>query len=496
MSDETQARSAVFYIDGSCRPTNPGYIGWGVHGYFYNETTEKPVISEQFAHTTNGYVPATVTTLTQDAKFVAPIEYLDGFGSCDQKFSNNIAEIKALYNLFDYIKRMNLDIVKIYTDSQYLRDCITDWCKRWEKNGWIKQDGSSVSNREFLEPTYTLFKSIKEAKVNINIYWIRAHTGHLGNERADILAGIGMSHSQQNRIFTSFELSPFKGFWKSDAERSPYNAFRRLYFNSLPEYNVPGVYYLSDSPEADYDPGTPSASSSYSVIYLNTPDPIIELVKQKQYEWSAGSNVMALMKLDSIYSKQVYPWLDKYGTYPIVGDRNTHSLLTVDKRPITVQMNPVGLSLRAIDYFSMIEVLLQSFKENSETVQLDYFINGAAKVSICDITDKFFNTFPDKKGNIKVELRPEFVVGYREMKFNINIEHNGHPTPVTIPYLLGLDCLPRNNLKHLESLHPKISLLTWNEDSTIRYATIIESDIGIGIWSNYFANQVILPKAK
>lgn len=492
MTDKQDVGSGAFYIDGSCRPHNPGFVGWGVHGYFYKDTCEKPVAVEQFIHTTHGYMAANETP-TNNAKPVIPTQYLDGYGSNPDLLTNNVAEILGLRGLLEYLTNFKLTTVRIYTDSEYLKTCMNDWCKRWEKTNWIKQDGTPVSNRELLEKTYGLLKKIKETGVEISIHWIRSHNGHIGNERADVLAGIGMSHSQQRSIVSKIELSPVKGYWKSDVERNPYVAFRRLYFNSLNEYNQSGVYHLAESPDSEFIIGKPSASTGYSVVYLKDPDLIIEMIKNKQFEISRNINVILLMKLDSIYSRHVYPWLESHGSYAIVGQKNSHSMVLVDKKPITVEMNPTGLSLRAIDYFAMLEELLLNFRDSTEEQRKAGLLLGAREVSSHDITDKFFTTVVDKKGNVKYELLPEFVVGFKNMTLNLEIEHNGKQIPVKIPYALGYDCLPRNNLKYLESAEPKIFLLTWKEENILRYATVIISGFGIGIWSNYFSNQVILP---
>jgi len=482
-------QSGVFYVDGSCRPHNPGYIGWGIHGYFYQEVVSKAVVVESFKHTTHGYVNI-AHELPQHAQCVIPTEYVDGFGSHSELMTNNVAEIQGLYHLLKFLEDYKLQVVRVYTDSEYLRTSMTEWCKRWEKNNWLKADGSPVGNRELLEKTYNLLKTLRQTGVDIQIYWIRSHDGHLGNERADILAGIGMNHSQERKIITSIETSVAKGYWKSEPDRNPYIAFSRLYFNSLPEYNQAGIYHLAISSDTDFIIGKPSASMGYSVIYLNEPDQVIEEIKKKQYQHSNGINVIALMKLDSVYSKQVYPWLYKYGPYAMYGQKRDASLYLVDKKPLTLEMNPAGLSLRALEHFAFLEEMLIGFKERD--VDLHWLV-GAMKITVHDITDKFFNITTDKKGKIKHELLPDFIVGFKNLSLDIEIEHREKMIPVRVPYMLGFDCLPRNNLKYLEDAIPMIYLLTWIDGGIMKYSTIIQSNFGVGIWSNYFANQIVLP---
>jgi ribonuclease HI len=495
MSSDLTGYSGVFYVDGSCRPHNPGYIGWGIHGYYYKDTVEEAVIAEGFEHTDMGYVNVNIdiNQRPKNAKFVVPTHYVDGFGSQDRLASNNVAEIMGFYNLLKHIQSLGLVQVRVYTDSQYLRDCINDWCEKWVKRNWTKPDGSPVSNHEILEKTHSLLQQINTAGTTTHLAWIRAHNGHLGNERADVLAGIGMNHSQKLDIAESIETSEYKGYWKFDADTNPYVAFRRLYFNSLEQYNQPGVYHLAESADTDFILGKPSASTGYSVVYLKEPDPIVEVVKKKQFEWSKGLNVICLAKLDAIYSKYVYPWIKKHGEYVMIGQKHSHSLELVNRKSVTVEMNPTGLSMNALNHFAVLEETLLAFKRNEVGNEHPDFLHGCYQINVHDITDRFFASVEGKKGAVKYELRPEFIVGFRNMSIHVDVPHKNGKIPVQIPYALGYDCLPRNNLKHLEQANPKIYLLTWADALVLRYCTVITSDYGLGIWSNYFANQVLLP---
>lgn len=487
---ESKPQFGVFYVDGSCRPHNPGFIGWGVHGFIYEENVEKPIYVDNFVHTSHGYQKGT-DPLPGTAQYIKPIGYVDGFGSDRELLTNNVAEIKGLYNLLIFLEKEKLESVRVFTDSEYMKTCMNEWCKRWERNDWKKQDGQPVSNREIIEKTYNLLKAVRAKGTQVSIAWIRAHTGHLGNERADVLAGIGMNHSQ-NRVFVdAVEKYDVKGYWKNDVERNPYIAFRRLYFNSVKEHHQPAVYHLAESPDTDFIIGKPAASTGYSVIYLNQPDPILEMIKEQQFDNSRGINVILLMKLDSVYSKYVYPWLQKYGKMAMVGNRGNHSLSLVDKKPVTVEMNPTGLSMRSLDHFALLEeTLLESLKQEGS------FTIGAVPITPYDITDRFYKTVVDKKGAAKHELHKELEPGQRDVPLTIDFNYNDAVLKVKIPYLMGFDCLPRNNLKHLEGSNPKITLLVWVEGSVLKYATTITSDYGTGIWSNYFANQVLLPTKK
>ena len=94
------------------------------------------------------------------------------------------AAIKALeYCLEKETKQMSLKEVKIYTDSNYLKDGITVWINNWEKNNWKTADKKNVKNVD-------LWKKLKElTKISqIEWYWVKGHSQNPMNELADKLA--------------------------------------------------------------------------------------------------------------------------------------------------------------------------------------------------------------------------------------------------------------------------------------------------------------------
>ena len=73
--------------------------------------------------------------------------------------------------------------IKIYTDSQYVKNGITEWIINWKKNGWKTANKKKVSNKE-------LWIELDE---NVSIhdvewFWVRGHSGNHYNEIADKLA--------------------------------------------------------------------------------------------------------------------------------------------------------------------------------------------------------------------------------------------------------------------------------------------------------------------
>ena len=76
--------------------------------------------------------------------------------------------------------------ILIYTDSTYVKDGITTWIKKWEKNGWKTASKKPVSNQD-------LWQQLDEVSRlhQVHWHWVKGHAGHAGNERADQLANLG-----------------------------------------------------------------------------------------------------------------------------------------------------------------------------------------------------------------------------------------------------------------------------------------------------------------
>jgi ribonuclease HI len=92
-----------------------------------------------------------------------------------------LAAISALESLPDATP------AELHTDSQYLRDGITQWLAGWKKNGWRTSDKKPVKNVDLWQRL-----EAAAARHHVSWHWVRGHIGHDENERADALAREGM----------------------------------------------------------------------------------------------------------------------------------------------------------------------------------------------------------------------------------------------------------------------------------------------------------------
>lgn len=100
--------------------------------------------------------------------------------------TNNRMEMTAAIEALKALKRPCN--IHLHTDSVYLRDGITKWIHAWKRNGWRTADKKPVKNKDlWLELEAELERQ------HVTWHWVKGHSGHTENERADALANQGMA---------------------------------------------------------------------------------------------------------------------------------------------------------------------------------------------------------------------------------------------------------------------------------------------------------------
>ena len=137
----------VIYTDGACRG-NPGPGGWGAILIAANGTEKT-------------------------------------FCGGDLATTNNRMELMAAIQALEALKKPCK--VELHTDSQYLRNGITEWVRSWKARGWKTAAKDPVKNED-------LWRRLDEARRrhDVDWRWVKGHAGHELNERADELANLGM----------------------------------------------------------------------------------------------------------------------------------------------------------------------------------------------------------------------------------------------------------------------------------------------------------------
>ncbi|MGA7802724.1 MAG: ribonuclease HI [Gammaproteobacteria bacterium] len=99
--------------------------------------------------------------------------------------TNNRMELTAAIRALEALKRPCQ--VTLTTDSQYVRKGITEWLADWKRRGWKTSARKPVKNAD-------LWQQLEAAasRHQVDWHWVRGHTGHPENERADQLANRGI----------------------------------------------------------------------------------------------------------------------------------------------------------------------------------------------------------------------------------------------------------------------------------------------------------------
>ena len=95
--------------------------------------------------------------------------------------TNNISELLAAAIALEHL-RTPCD-VKLYTDSQYVISCMTEWIQGWKRRGWITQNKGEVKNKEHIQ------RLDAQCRIhNVEWIWVKGHNGDHYNEIVDKLA--------------------------------------------------------------------------------------------------------------------------------------------------------------------------------------------------------------------------------------------------------------------------------------------------------------------
>jgi ribonuclease HI len=138
--------SVEIYTDGACRG-NPGPGGWA-------------------------------------ALLVAGAERKEVTGS-EAATTNNRMELRAAIGGLNALKRRCA--VKLYTDSKYVLQGVTEWMPNWKARGWRTAAREPVKNQDLWQEL-----DLAVAAQDIEWIWVKGHSGHEGNEYVDQLANVAI----------------------------------------------------------------------------------------------------------------------------------------------------------------------------------------------------------------------------------------------------------------------------------------------------------------
>lgn len=110
--------------------------------------------------------------------------------------TNNRMELMAAIVALEALKE-HCEVV-LSTDSQYVRQGITQWIHNWKKRGWKTAEKKPVKNVDLWQ---RLDAALGQHKIKWE--WVKGHAGHPENERCDELARAAASHPLRTTSATS-----------------------------------------------------------------------------------------------------------------------------------------------------------------------------------------------------------------------------------------------------------------------------------------------------
>ena len=138
------------YTDGACKG-NPGDGGWG-------------------ALITDG------------------LENKEIYGG-EKNTTNNRMELMAVIMAIESIEKEQK--ITIFTDSTYVQKGISEWIVNWKRNGWKSSNKQPVKNQD-------LWMRLDGSNSSLITWeWVKGHSGHIENDRADYLANLGVHSASQ-----------------------------------------------------------------------------------------------------------------------------------------------------------------------------------------------------------------------------------------------------------------------------------------------------------
>lgn len=486
----------VAYTDGSCRSfvpgenPNPGAIGWGMHCYVYNEEKPKKGTGHpKIAATSGGYVPKA----DKDDKEVTILQYATTVGSRKAEGSNNTAEILAINAALEYAKQFRIDKLLIKSDSKLAIGGLLDSCPQWASNGWKLPNGEYVKNLQEWQKTLKNYNDVINNNTKIEIKWIKGHSTHFGNIVADRVAGIASHKSREGIEEEVTRESHPDGYWKPKEEKHPFIAYRGMFFNTVNNRCKPGEYYLCNMVKSDEFIGQRDTDGAFGYVQIEQPDPVLEMVRERQTEITKDISTLVLARIDRIYKDTRADDLMQHGKYALVRGHHQHAhLYFVDavkdkKEPVTEELNPPMLAFRVCTGFSELIALLEKFKETPSGSSL------ADHIEVHEITEQFFEDKEVKKGKDTIVTKEFLNSKIDQQAKEIKDTKTLFGKDVVVRQVFGIHLPPRNAIKKLSGTDVKMWLLAVKDsDHLFRYHTVIKSNNDWSIWSGYYSNMLVI----
>lgn len=498
---------AVLYTDGGARP-NPGYIGWGIHGYLYDD---KEVVKTNAKHnvpTVKGYCEAFKDEIAS-GKPVKVAYYLDAWGSGGQG-TNQLAELVGFEEALNVVEKYKINKVHFKLDSRYVLDRVQPGgFDSWLNSGWYTQSGKPVSNQENWKSIKGKLDKLIHEGYQFEYSWQEGHVGELGNTKADELATRGVYASQNEYDYSEVLLSSVQGYKTPSPDINTLFTRNRWYFISGendPHQLKDGryLYYTgfhgkkrnkkldeADDDEETFTDFIPPDSIDWGV---SQPDTYFGLVATKEKEPLIGNvqkwhndrygdtfEQLVIGQLNTILGSKIYDLYLKHGDKLFRRDTHMRRLTAPNDTFVTWEMKPQRLAYLAKDRFDYYRDLLE-----------EYLNGGLIRT---DLTDIIYETVINKKKEVH-QVRKDIPNNIKFIDTKVNVDVGNGIQQVDLRLTLNIEFPVRAHLARMtegNTVKPTVILVTWRESSVAyRFGVMIERNGELLFWVGTDCNLRLL----
>lgn len=491
----------VMYTDGSCNP-NPGYGGWGIHGYSYESNAEVklPATQKKNIITNCGYRdshvlgemnPFTKVTIQP----VKKIDNLIAYGTPEQKEVTNNVKMELL--AIDRGLRWAADIhhttpvseTYILSDGKVALDAINIYYDKWAKNNWLKPDGSEVKIRKELEAIQDILTKLRE-KMTVRFEYVKGHAGEYGNTEADKLAKKGSTISGLGQISEIHTIGK-----PNNKKPISYNDFftkNRWYFmggkqhsQNPPKLDDWFIYYTGSlgKGKKDEDFGVHAADGYSSIVLLKQQELAITKVEevyrkqcQHKYDFVVYGN------LTTVLTPDCYHDIMDNADQLVLKQEDGKTLILPNGKVVCAEYNPAHLSYIQMDRYQLLLDIIKKHHLNQDDIV------------ITDITDTLIEKEEGKKkGSTVYKLKGSVSQrNYIRLDVQYGKEGKSHPVNLTIK----TDLPDKQHLAKLiknfgETIKIRVLSHMISPDA-FRYCIAVETEDAKGYWMNFDTALVYL----
>lgn len=489
----------VLYTDGGYREKSNA-SSWGLHGYFYDYVDRKGGYGLKKCGPTNtGYVGPAIRVVDENNKVlrrslknrldVKPVRiaaYIDGYEPLVGG-TNNYAEVLGLLNALKFIEALSPPQTQLVLDSEYAMKGALLWNSKWKQQNYLKPDGSVRDNKELWIEIDEVLTRIEEKKIKIAWDWVKGHMDDIGNNSADQWSNQAMNAVVNGHLDLTFQISPVAKYWSPTVDIHPLLREPRLYMvlNKPQEYLTEGkTYFFGNVGPNDGVEGQPSADQGYSVINLPDADPVLSTVKDYFVERCLKNKDIFIARLrnDMITKAKVYKEILEHGSKffePYLEEqviKNVHT--RSHAKGFGEAIHPAELSFKLANNLLGLEALLA-----------EYLKEGQSQILSHDITELFYQEEEKKKKTVN-----KFISSNKaSIRGDIHFEHENEMKQRAVALTFGIDLPSQTTLRAVTNFNPKVELIHWQEKPfERRYATILKTDLGIGLWCGIYSNKAFL----